>query len=61
MIDRTTASEVVGALAPAARAFTKAQNKGLVWVSDEGVFQTHEMFDAPDYAAPKNPDQLRLV
>jgi hypothetical protein len=49
------------ALAASARAFRKAQNCGLVWLSDDGAFHTHESFDMPEYKAPANPDQLPLT
>jgi hypothetical protein len=49
------------ALAASARAFTKAQNKGYVWLSDDGVFETWEQTGMFCPAAPPNPDQLRLA
>ena len=48
------------ALGAAARAFTKAQQLGFVWTSDEGMFETYQMLDTYRPAAPKNPDQLSL-
>jgi hypothetical protein len=48
------------ALAAAARAFDRAKRDGNVWLGDDGLFQTFEMFDDWTPAAPKNPDQLRL-
>jgi hypothetical protein len=52
------------ALAAAARAFTRAQTKGYVWISDEGTFETWEQTGlwAPAPPAPSiNPGQLRLA
>lgn len=49
------------ALAAAARAFAKAQQQGNVWISDQGTFETFEMFENWAPAPSKNPDQLRLV
>jgi hypothetical protein len=49
------------ALAASARAFRKAQNHGLVWLSEDGRYLTHESFDMPEYKAPANPDQLPLT
>ena len=49
------------ALAASARAFTKAQTKGLVWIGQMGLFETHEMNDFPEYNPPTNPDQLPLT
>jgi hypothetical protein len=59
----TTADEREGkaALAAAARAFTKAQTKGLVWIGEQGTFETHEAWDMPQYRPSDNPAQLRLA
>jgi hypothetical protein len=48
------------ALAAAARAFTKAQTKGYVWISDDGLYETWEQTLMFDPAPPTNPAQLRL-
>jgi hypothetical protein len=48
------------ALAAAARAFTKAQKQGLVWIGEQGTFETHEAWGVPQYKAAPNPQQLRL-
>lgn len=55
------ASKGKAALGAAARAFTKAQKDGNVWISDEGLFETYEMFDGWHPKPPENPEQLRLV
>ena len=58
---RQIEKEGKAALAAAARAFTKAQKLGYVWISDDGTFETHEGqlgFVPPD---PIHPDQLRLA
>jgi hypothetical protein len=48
------------ALGAAARAFTKAQKDGNVWVGEQGTFETYQMFDGWHPKPPANPDQLRL-
>lgn len=48
------------ALAASARAFTKAQIKGHVWIGDQGCFETYEMLDTWCPPDPIHPDQLRL-
>jgi hypothetical protein len=60
-ITATMARETIQALAPAARAFTKAQSKGHVWIGQDGLFETIESTGMYQPADPKNPDQLRLV
>lgn len=48
------------ALAAAARAFDKAQEKGYAWPNEDGGFSTWEqtgIFQMPD---PITPEQLRL-
>lgn len=49
------------ALAASARAFDRAKAAGHVWISDHGLLETYEMYDAWMPKAPKNPEQLRLV
>jgi hypothetical protein len=49
------------ALAASARAFTKAQKQGNVWVGQDGLFETCEMYEMYVPPPPKNPDQLRLA
>lgn len=49
------------ALAASARAFTKAQKQGLVWIGEQGTFETHEAWGVPQYKAAPNPAQLRLA
>lgn len=50
------------ALAASARAFTKAQTQGNVWLNEQtGLFETYEMYEGWMPAPSKNPDQLRLV
>jgi hypothetical protein len=48
------------ALAASARAFTKAQKQGLVWIGEQGTFETHESWGMPTYKEAPNPHQLRL-
>jgi hypothetical protein len=50
----------MSALGAAARAFTAAQNKGYVWLGDEGLFETCEEWDLPPAPKVLHPDQLRL-
>jgi hypothetical protein len=51
----------MSALGAAARAFTAAQNKGYVWLGDEGLFETCEEWDLPPAPKVLHPDQLRLA
>jgi hypothetical protein len=44
------------ALAASARAFTKAQKQGAVWIGQDGLFETVQGTPAP----PANPAQLAL-
>lgn len=60
MIDAKLARETIKVLAPAARAFAKAQKQGYVWIGEQGTFQTIEAFDAWEPKPPPHPDQLRL-
>lgn len=53
--------EGAAALAAAARAFRKAQNKGYVWIGEQGSFETHESTGAWTPPPPIHPDQLRLA
>jgi hypothetical protein len=51
----------VEALRAAARAFTRAQVKGYVWISDQGTFETCEGWLSPPEPKVANPEQLRLA
>jgi hypothetical protein len=57
----TVDREGVAALAAAARAFTRAQVKGYVWVGQSGLFETHESTGAWAPPPPIHRDQLRLA
>lgn len=49
------------ALTLAARAFARAQAKGYVWIGEDGLFDTCEMWDLPPAPKVANPDQLPLA
>lgn len=51
---------MLAALAASARAFDKAKTKGYVWISDDGTYQTYEMFDGFRPSPGPNPDQLTI-
>lgn len=53
--------EGAAALAAAARAFRKAQNKGYVWIGEQGAFETHESTGAWTPPPLIHPNQLRLA
>ena len=48
------------ALGEAARAFARAQSKDLVWIGDQGTFETCEGWFEPPAPKVTNPDQLVL-
>jgi len=61
-LSSTLVRETIAALAPAARAFDRAQRKGYAWIDpDQGCFFTHESDDLFRPAPPPNPEQLRLI
>lgn len=56
-----TASQIIAALEPPARAFKRAQDKGYVWMGEQGSFQTCEEWGLPPAPKEINPAQLRLA
>jgi hypothetical protein len=61
-MSKTDVRECIAALAPAARAFTRAREKGYVWIDPQTqMFETHESTGAWCPPPPIHPDQLRLT
>lgn len=56
-----TGSQIIAALDPAARAFKRAQDKGFVWMGEQGSFETCEEWELAPAPKVLNPDQLRLA